>query len=129
MESQTSLPIQYRTVSKPDISRGLEKKPDTSATSHTSFQISLNESIIDVYERSNVNVAVPDERKGVDRRVHSNRRHSSPESVPLQSGKTVADVDTYSAKQKTNQAYNTEKTMPAFFSPSLEKGSLLDIWV
>jgi hypothetical protein len=127
MESQTFLPIQYHTVSKPEISRGLENKPDTSV--NTSFQISLNESIIDVYERSNVNVAVPDERKGVDRRVHSNRRHSSPESVPLQSGKTVADVDTYSAKQKTNQAYNTEKTMPAFFSPSLEKGSLLDIWV
>lgn len=129
MENQSSLTIQYSNGSKPEISRSLDKKQNSSASSHTSFQTSLKESIIDVYERSDVNVAVPDERTGVDRRTSPSRRRSSPESVPLQSDNKVKDVGIYSTKQKINQIYsNTEKIAPAFFSQSPLKGSLLDIW-
>jgi len=129
MESQTSLPIQYRNGSKSEISRGSDKNPDSPATSRTSFQTSLNESIIDVYERSEVNAAVPDERTGTDRRTSPTRRRSSSESAPLASGKKATDVASYTIEQKINQTYNkTEIATPAFFSPSQKKGSLLDIW-
>jgi hypothetical protein len=129
MKSQAPLPIQYISGSKPEITRGLGKNPDSPATSRTSFQTSLNESIIDVYERSEVNVAVPDERTGVDRRTSSTRRHSSSESAALQSGKNATDVGIYSTEQKINHTYNkTEQTRPAFFSPSPKKGSLIDTW-
>jgi hypothetical protein len=124
MTSQSSVPIQYYNGSKSEISRGSEKSLSNSTTSGTSFQTSLNESIIDVYERSEVNAAVPDERTGVDRRTSSPRRQSS-SSAPLQS----TDVGVYSTRQKTNQTFNkAEKTTPVFFSPSQKKGSLLDIW-
>jgi hypothetical protein len=129
MESQSSLPIQYPTGSNPEISRGSEKNRGSSATTGTSFQATFNESIIDVYERSEINAAVPDERTGVDRRTSSTRRQSSSASPPLQSTKKTTDINTYSAEQGTNQTYiNTEKTAPAFFSPSEKKGSLLDTW-
>ena len=123
MKSQSSLPIQYGAGSKPDISRGSEKNPGTS------FQTRLNESIIDVYERSEVNAVVPDERTGIDRRTYSTRRQSFAESTTLPSGKKVTDVEVNSTDQKTYQAANrTIKTAPAIFSPSQNKGRLLDIW-
>ncbi len=126
MKSQSSLPIQYGAGSRPDISQGSEKN---SGSTGTSFQTQLNESIIDVYERSEVNAAVPDERTGIDRRNYYTRRQSSEESASLSSGKKVTDVGAYSTDQKTYQADNrTEKTAPAIFSPSQNKGSILDIW-
>lgn len=126
MKSQSSLPIQYGTGSKPDISQGPEKNPNSFGAS---FQTRLNESIIDVYERSEVNAVVPDERTGNDRRTYSTRRQSSAESNPLPSGKKVTDVDVYSTDQKTYQTNNrTEKISPAIFSPSPDKGKLLDTW-
>lgn len=126
MKSQSSLPIQYGAGSKPDISRGSDNNPNSFGAS---FQTRLNESIIDVYERSEVNAAVPDERTGIDRRNYFTRRQSSEESTPLQSGKKVTNADVYSTDQKTYQTGNTtEKTAPAIFSPSPDKGRLLDIW-
>jgi hypothetical protein len=126
MKSQTSLPIQYSDGSRPDASRGINKNPDSYGTA---FQTRLNESIIDVYERSEVHAAVADERTGADRRASSTRRHSSPESTALQSGDKVMDLDVYSPDQKTKQTDNkAEKPTPAIFSPSQEKGRLLDTW-
>lgn len=130
MESQSFLPIPYFPGSKPAISRGLEKNANSSAISGTSFPDSLNESIIDVYERQEINAFAPDERSGFDRRTSPTRRRSTAESAPLQSGKKAADAGIYSTQQKANQTFNnkTENTMPALFSPSQKKGSLLDIW-
>jgi hypothetical protein len=129
MKSQSSLPIQYGAGSKSEISRGLEKNSDSSTAPQTSFQTRLNENIIDVYERSEVKAAVPDERERADRRMYSTRRQSSSESAPLQSGNKVTDINKNSPNQKTNQTYTkTEKTAPAIFSPSPEKGKLIDVW-
>jgi len=136
MTSQSSLPIQYSTGSRSDIPRGIEKKPDSlgatqeaAATSRTSFQTQLNENIINAYERSKDDVVVPDERTGVDRRRSANRRQSSLESVPLQSGKNITGSYLYSADQKIDQPYTVaEKTSPVIFSPSPKKGTLVDIW-
>ncbi|MGV8059187.1 MAG: hypothetical protein AB2L12_14375 [Smithellaceae bacterium] len=132
MKSPSSLPVQPG--SRADVSRGIQKSPDGLGTAQTessasSFQSRLDESIIDVYERSEVNAAVPDERTGVDRRTSSTRRQSSREPAPLKSGAKVTDVNVYSTNQRTNDTYNkTEKTAPAIFSPSQEKGKLVDIW-
>jgi hypothetical protein len=129
MKSQSSLPIQYITGSQSAISQGSDKNADSPTTSRTPFQISLNESIIDIYERSEVNTAVPDERSGFDRRTSPGRRQSSAKSVPSPSDQRVTDVNAYSPKQTTTQTYDeTAKKMPAFFSPSSEKGSILDTW-
>ncbi|MEN6330935.1 MAG: hypothetical protein ABFD57_02985 [Smithella sp.] len=128
MESQSSLPIQKLTVVNPEVPRRLEKNQDSSEASGASFKTSLSESIIDVYERSDNKIAVPDERKGVDRRVCSNRRHSSSPSFPLPSGTTVINIAPYSSEQQTNRISPAKNTMPASFSPSQEKGSMIDIW-
>ncbi len=126
MKSQTSLPIQYSDGSRSDTSRGVNKNPDSYGTA---FQARLNESIIDVYERSEVHAAVPDEREVADRRTSSTRRHSSLESAALQSGEKVMDLEVYSKDRKTKQTdNNANKPTPAIFSPSLEKGRLLDTW-
>ncbi len=126
MKSQSSLPIQYGTGSKTDTSRGSE---NNSGGLGTSFKTHLNESIIDVYERSEVNAAVPDERTGMDRRTYSTRRQSSDASTPLTSATKFAEAEAYSQDQKTNQTDNrTEKIAPAIFSPSADKGRLLDVW-
>ena len=122
MISQSSLPIQNSTGSKPDISRRVENNPDSlgaaqaqTATSRTSFQTQLNENIINVYERSKDHIAVPDERSGFDRRRSANRQQSSPESAPLQSDKKVTAI--YTIDQKINQTYaRTENIRPAIFS-------------
>jgi hypothetical protein len=136
MESKSSLPVQYGVRSTPDMSQGPEKKSDRSGAaqiqstaSQSSFQSRLNEIVIDVYERSEVNTSVPDERIGADRRRSATRRHSSSESGPSQSGNNVNNVDPYSTDQKTYQTYTeTEKIQPAIFSPFREKGKLVDTW-
>lgn len=130
METQSSLSIQYNNGSKSGISRGFEQKQNSFTSTNTSFQTSLKESVIDVYERSDINVAVPDERTGFDRRVSPSRRRSSPESAFLQTDNKVKDVGIYPTEQKISQTYsNTGKITPTFFSQSQDKGILLDIWV
>lgn len=136
MKSEFPLPIQYGAGSTPGISNGVEKSKGNTATaqaqpeaSRNSFQTRLNEIVIDVYERSADNAAVPDEREGIDRRHSSTRRQSSQESPSLQSSKKVTDADTYSTGKKESQAYNKAgNTVPAVFSPSGEKGRLVDIF-
>lgn len=131
MESQSSLQILNLNGVNPDTYRRFDKNPDPSATSSTSFKTSLSESaVVDIYQRSDFNVAVPDERRGGDRRVRSDRRHSSlpSPSVLLQSDITITNVGKLSPYQKTNRVLNTQNTMPASFSPSREKGSLIDVW-
>ncbi|MEN6374319.1 MAG: hypothetical protein ABFD75_05970 [Smithella sp.] len=130
MESQSSLQIHNLNGVYPETSRRFDKNPDSSTASGTSFKTSLSESaVVDVYQRSDFNVAVPDERRGVDRRVRSDRRHSSSPSVLLQSNIAVTNVGKLSPYQKTNRVVNTHNTMPASFSPPQEKGSLIDVWV
>ncbi len=131
MESQSSIQINILNSVNPETSRRFDKNHDSSATSGTSFKTSLSESaVVDVYQRSgsDFNVAVPDERRGGDRRVSSNRRRSSSPSVLLQSNMAVTNVGQHSPYQKTNRVLNTQNTMPASFSPSQEKGSLVDVW-
>ena len=131
MESQSSLQIRNLNDVNPDTSRRFDKKPDSSAASVTSFEKSLSESaVVDVYQRADLNVAVPDERRGGDRRAYSNRRRSasSSPSVLLQSNIAVANVSKLSPYQKTNRISNTRNITPAPFPPSQEKGSLIDVW-
>jgi hypothetical protein len=134
MISQSSLPIQNSTGSKPDISRRADKNPDSigaaQAKPATSFTTQLKDNIINVYERSEAKIAVPDERSGVDRRRPASRQLSSPQSAPLPSAKNVTASYLYSTDQKINQAYaRTVNIRPAIFSPPPEKGTLVDIWV
>lgn len=130
METQSALPIQYSNDTKSGISRSSEQKQNSSASSYTSFLSSLKESVIDVYERSDINIAVPDERTGSDRRISPTRRRSSPESAFLQTDNKVKDVGIYPTEQKISQIYsNAEKITPSSFSQSQDKGILLDIWV
>ncbi|PKN76605.1 MAG: hypothetical protein CVU52_04030 [Deltaproteobacteria bacterium HGW-Deltaproteobacteria-10] len=126
MKSQSSLPVQYGIGSKPESSPRSEKDAGSIGDS---FQKQLNERIIDVYERSEINAAVPDERTTRDRRTYSTRRQSSAESTPLTSDAKLTDVEASSKDKKSYQSVNrTEKNTPSFFSPSPDKGRLLDIW-
>jgi hypothetical protein len=136
MKSQSSLPLQYSSGSRSDISRSFEKTPDSSVSAQSYQDISRassptrsNESIIDVYERSKENAAVPDERTISDRRRASTRRQASQESTSIQSDKIVSDIGMSSTDQKANQTSSkTGNISPAIFSPSREKGKLVDIW-
>ncbi len=126
MKSQSSLPVQYGIGSKPESSR---RSDNDAGSLGDSFQKQLNERIIDVYERSEINAAVPDERTMRDRRSYSSRRQSSAESNPLNSNTPVTEVDADSKYQKSYQSVNkTEKKAPSFFSQSPDKGRLLDTW-
>jgi hypothetical protein len=137
MINNANLPIQYSAGLKPTISRGVEKSPDSYRVSQAQpivsppyFQTHLSENIIDVYERSLDNITVPDERRGVDRRQSANRNQTSPESAPLQSDKNVTYTQIYSSDHKINQIHTRiENTPLAIFSPSPQKGKLIDIWV
>lgn len=136
MESLSSLPIQYSTGSRADISQGGEKCSGTieeaqaqHTESRTSFQARLTESIIDVYERSQENVVVPDERTGIDRRRSATRRRSFQESAPLQTDKIVTDVDPYLTDKKIIQNHRkTEKNPLTVFSSSPEVGRFINTW-
>jgi hypothetical protein len=140
MISQTNWPIQYSAGLKPASSHKLEKSQDSPGVSQAQpvalqpyFQAQLSEKIVDVYdvyERSQDNIAVPDERTGVDRRQSANRKQYSPESALLQSNEKVTYIPIYPADHKINQTYTqTGNTPPAIFSPSQEKGKLIDIWI
>lgn len=127
MISQSSLPVQYSTGSKPNSPGAAQAQP---ATSSTYFHTQLNENIINVYERSKDDIVVPNERTGIDRRRSANRRQAPPESAPLQSDEKVAGTYLYLTDQKINQTYAmTENTQPVAFSPSPKKGSFVDIWI
>jgi hypothetical protein len=136
MKSQSSLPIQYGIGSKSEISRSFEKIPYSSGAtesyqdiSRTSSPTRSNESIIDVFERSKDNAAVPDERTVADRRQSSMRRHSSQASTSAQSDKIASEIGMSSTDQETNQTHSkTGNISPAIFSPSRDKGKLVDIW-
>jgi hypothetical protein len=134
MISQSSLPIQNSTGSKPDISRRADKNPDSIGAAQvkpaTSFTTELKDNIINVYERSEAKIAVPDERSGVDRRRSAGRQLSSLQSAPLPSAKNVTASYLYPTNQTIKNTYTwTENTPPAIFSPSAEKGTLIDIWI
>ena len=136
MISQSSLPIQNGTGSKPDSSRGVSRYPAApgtvdarTATFASSFSTQLNENIINVYERSTESAAVPDERTGVDRRQSPNRQQYLPKSAPLRSSENVMAGYLYSTERKTNQTYTrTQNVPPTIFSPSPEKGKFVDVW-
>lgn len=128
MESQSSLPVQKLTAVNPEVPRRFDKNQDSSAASGASFKISLSESIIDVYERSDNKIAVPDERKGIDRRVCSNRRRSSSPSISLTSGAAVITNAPYPSQQQSYRLSAAKNTIPASFSPSQKKGGMIDIW-
>jgi hypothetical protein len=136
MTSQSSLPIKNGTGSKPDISPGVNTNPDgrraadaQSAEFQTYFQAHLNGDVIDVYERAKGNIAVPDQRSGIDRRRSAHLQQPSPTSVSLQTAENVAASYLYSTERKMNQSYTrTENVPPAIFSSSPERGKLIDIW-
>ena len=137
MSGQSSLSIQYRAGSTPDIASGAEKRlqrvgpsQEQPIKSLPSLQRRFDENIIDVYERSVENAAVPDQRTGVDRR-RSFIQQPSFQAVHLQQViEKTTDIDLYSAAQQANHAYNKMGNFPpAMFSPSREKGELIDIWV
>jgi len=128
MESQTSLPIQRLTAMNPEVPRYPERRPDALPASAASFEASLSESIIDVYERPADNISVPDERRGIDRRICSNRRRSLSPSSPVPSGATIINAASYSAEQPANRASQVKNIIPASFSSAQNKGSLIDTW-
>lgn len=124
MESQSSLFIQNNAGLKPEIPRQPEKSKDSKESLSESFKNSLNESIVDVYERSDINTAVPNERSGADRRISVPRRKSSSQSVPFTSG----TIDMQNDINITKQSYVTAGKDTSDFSSSQKKGSFLDIW-
>jgi len=128
MERQTSLPIQRPTAVNPEVPRHPERRPDTLPASGASFEASLSESIIDVYERPADNISVPDERRGGDRRICSNRRRYFSPSSPVPSGAAISNAALYSAEQPANRASQAKNIIPASFSSAQNKGSLIDTW-
>ena len=128
MESQTSLPIQRLTAMNPEVPRYPERRPDALPASGASFEASLSESIIDVYERPADNISVPDERRGVDRRICSNRRCSFSPSSPVPLGATIINAASYSAEQPANRVFQAKNIKPASFSSAQNEGSLIDTW-
>jgi hypothetical protein len=136
MISESLSPIQYNNGPRADSPRAAEKNPGglrapqaQPATFRTFFPTELNENIVNVYERSPGNIAVPDERTGADRRRSVTRQQYYPESAPLQSDKKITATYLYSTYQKINQTYTrTEDMPPVIFSLSPETGKLIDIW-
>lgn len=137
MKSQSSLPIQYRAGTTPDIFHKAENGQSCNGViqeqptvARTSFPSRLNESIIDVYERVTENAAVPDQRTGIDRRKSSVRQQASPELILQKLNNKVADIDFYSIRQKASNVFHSVKnTVPVIFSPAQKKGKFIDIWV
>ncbi len=126
MESQ-SLFIQSNVGSRLEIPFEREKNKDSEQSRLSkSFKTSLSEGIVDVYERSEINTAVPDERSGFDRRISNRRSKSSAQSVPFASG----TINTEVSLDSTKQIYiRTEKNTSEFSSLFQEsKGGLLDTW-
>lgn len=125
MKSQFSLPLQNNIGSRSGIPRP-EKTPDSQEISVKSIQTGLNEGIVDLYERSEINISVPDERSGVDRRTSALRKKSSMESISFQSGKITTEANINSTKQSYVNA--EKKTSVSLSSFQEKKGNLLDTW-
>lgn len=125
MTIQPSIIIQNNAALKPEIQSQQDRKTDNQEERFNKlFQTSLNEKIIDVYERPEINTAVPDERSGVDRRTSAPRRKSSAKSVPFTSGR----VNVETGINSTKQTYITiEKNTSDLLNQ--KKGGFLDIWV
>jgi len=134
MTNQYSSSIQHGTGAKPDNSRRIERdnhgySQSQSATDRTSFSSQLNENIINVYERAQDKIVVPDERTGADRRRSMNRRQSFPEAATVQAENKISDISLYTTNPKVNETYTkTGNTAPVVFTPSYPKGTLLDTW-
>lgn len=101
-------------------------KSASAQTSRTSFNSQLNDEVINVFERSQDNIAVPDERTGADRRQSVNRRQSTREYSSVQSN---TGISLPAVNRKVNETYTRAATAaPVNFVPSSQKGTLLDIW-
>jgi hypothetical protein len=124
MESQSSLFIQSNAGLRPEIPRQSEKSRDSKESLSESFKNSLNESIVDVYERSDIKTAVPNERSGVDRRTSAPRRKPSLQSVSF----TTGEIDIQNDVNITKQTYVATGKDTSDFSSLQKKGNFLDTW-
>jgi len=128
---------QYRHGTAPEITHKDEKRLEMIGSSSkyvksaNSIPTGSKDNIIDVYVRSKENIAVPDQRTGVDRRRSFGSQLSFPASPLEQLHEKANGIGLYAESEQFYQScYDKAGKIPSEPLPlSGEKAKFIDIWV